>query len=464
MFDRIVKIQQTNYFYIETIVALTVIVLINYFFLPLQPAFADVNPNPLWIVVLGISARYGRSGAIFAGAMTAAVFVGYNVIFANIDIFYDDPWLLRYPFLFALIGFMIGEVKSSFILREDYLSNRVQELEDLTDRLMKEMDIVRLANRDLSTNVATQQSTITSLNEITSHFKSLNIADIQQGILYSANVILEAEECSFYALDGDELILKTKLGWKDYYKRPEKFKLGQGMVGVCAQKKEILTIKDVVLGKKKGKEFDIMGDSVLVLPVIDFADNVYGVLSIEKISLTKLTDATIQTAKIISELAASSLATAYAFAKIKSENISDEKLGIYKYHYFKTRLNEEFLRSSNYMFPLSVIAFKWPGISNLKPEKLDIFMQSIIKILRTNLRAFDLVATGPNKDTPLVMLLATTSRQEAEAMRKKIVKKISEYELDKMVLIKDLEGSVIVNSFDPNRDKSADDLLKQLNI
>lgn len=55
-----------------------------------------------------------------------------------------------------------------------------------------------------------------------------------------------------------------------------------------------------------------------------------------------LTESSIQTAKVICELAASSLNNAYVFLDMKEKQIRDDEYGIFKYHYFLSRANEEF--------------------------------------------------------------------------------------------------------------------------
>ncbi len=466
MYDRIVRIRRSRLYFVETVLGMMIMAGINVTFLKTSPAFEGVHPNPLWIIIIAIAARYGRNGALFSSILVSVYFAAYNILIHGVDIFYEDLWLLRYPFFFLLVGFLIGEVKTVYILREEYLTSRVEELEKQNSELRNENEIVKEAHKDLTIDVATSQDTITILNEITDNLKSTNIDDIYTGILNSLHDHLNAEECSFYALEGNLLALKCTDGWKDYYKRPESFELGEGLVGLSAQNKEVLSIKDVVLKRRKSaaQDLDMLGDSVLVVPVLGIDDKVYGVASVEKIDLLSLTDSTIQAARITCELAASSLNNAYSIQSIKEQQIRGEEFNLFRYHYFIERLEQEFLRSLNYMLPLSIMAFKWPKLSDLTGEKRAAIFGSIVEIISSNLRAFDVLAKGPIKETPLVLLLATTPGPQANGLKEKFIGKIKDYEFEDIIGEKSLEESVVISDFNPNKVSNAKDMLKIIGL
>ena len=464
MYDRIVKVARTNFFIPETIVGLGVLVAINAVFLPSKPAFAGINPHPFWIIVLAISLRYGRGGALFAGIAAATVFVAHILLLGGVDALYDDLWILRYPILFILVGFMAGEVKTVFILREDYLTSRLEELENQNDTLVKENEIVKEAHRVLTANVATKQDTITILNEITGRLKSYDPDVIFNGILQSFRENLGAEECSVYAPEGNELKLAFSDGWQDYHRRPTSFATGEGLVGAAAEAGRAMSVKEFIFKKHAGARAssDLMGDSVLAIPIVGLEGRLFGVASIEKLPLIKLTETTIQTAKVICELAASSLNNAVAFHGMEERQIRDASFDLYKYHFFSTRLGEELTRSMSYMIPLSAMAFHWPKLKGLSDSAQAPIVASIITILKSGLRAFDVLARGPNEATPFVLLLATTSRPQAEEMKRKIVAKLEDYELSPLIADGPLPETIAVAAYDPHTIFSAEDMLRAL--
>lgn len=466
MFDRLVRIKRTNYYTFETAIAIAVLIAINKIYAAKYPSFLGIDPNPYWLVVLAMAARYGRKGAIFSGILTAIAFCVGLFISGGFDVFYDDMWVLRYPLLFMLVGFMIGEIRTVFILREDYLTKRVQELQNLNDQLRHENDIIKEAHRSLSVDMATQRSAITVLNDITGRLKSMDPDEVYLGILKSFVENLNVEECSFYEKLGDELVLKHSLGWKEYYNRPKSYKLGSGYVGIAAVEKKILSIKDEVMGRHEPGEVesDMVADSLIAVPVVGLEERVFGVASIEKMPFLKLTELSIETVRVIAELAASSLNNSYAFKGIMERQIHDEEIGTFRYHYFLSRLKEEFLRSVTYMIPLSAISMNWSKIKEMDDEKKKTVLRSIAKIVQSSLRPFDVLARGPIGDIPLVLLLSTTSGNQAKALSDKIVDYMKGYGFDKIVSEKPIGETLRITEFKPNSMAGPDDFLKEMDL
>lgn len=466
MFDRIVLVQRTRFYIPETIAALAALVAINLIFVPNSPAFIGVSPNPFWIVVLAIPLRYGRSGALFSGIAAALVFLGLYIPLVGRYGLYDDLWVLRFPILFVLVGFVLGEAKTVFNLREDYLASRLSELEGQNEKLVHENEVVKEAHRVLTAEVATKQDTITILNEITERLKSYNPDAIFEGIVTSFRENLGADEASFYKAEGENLKLAVSSGWMDYHVRPESYGFGQGLLGLSATSRQTLSVKDYVLRRRLagGLDTDMLGDSLLAVPVVGLEDRVYGVASIEKLPLFKFTEMTIQTAKVICGLAAASLNNALAFKGMEEKQIKDATLDIFKFFYFRSRLEEELLRSSIYMIPLSAMSFSWPKLAGDPSEASQSLLQSIIAILRAKLRAFDVLAHGPDANIPLVLLLATTSGVQAEEMKKTIVHHLQEYGFANKLTDEPLEQSIRIAAYNPHTVHSAADMLAALGV
>jgi len=464
MYDKIVNIQRTKLFYLETGLFLVALLLINVIFFPQLPAFKNISPNPLWLVVLLIPARYGRIGALFSGAMTAAVFIGSYWFFYGIDIFFDDPWLLRFPFLFILVGFLLGELKTFFIQREDYLTKRLNEVQNLNEKMMREYDIIKDAHSSLSKDIATTQNSITVFHNVMERLKSFNREDIYNGLVDSFVDYLEVEECSLYELEGNLLKLKINRGWKDYHKRPEVIKNGEGLVGIASQKMKAISIKDFLTGSRDASKVGTLGDGLAAIPVVDSKGKLYAIVSIEKMPFIKMKDATIQTAGVICDIAASSLLNADRFNKVSGKQIENEKYGIYTYDYFLKRLNEEFLRSLNYMMPLSTIVFKLQGMHIKSEESKDALFSTLTSLVKNQLRSFDVTAAGPNEEVPLVILLAMTAGEKAEQIKQNMIEKLKEYAIDDLISAQNLHSSIIVQDYDPHTMSSSKDMLKSAGL
>ena len=97
------------YFILETVVGFVLLLVLNTLLFNTAPAYAGAHPHPYWIVILLVASRYGTLQGLFAG-ITAAFF--YIFLNSNSDIFSNS--IFPYggyvlPFLFVLVGGVIGE-------------------------------------------------------------------------------------------------------------------------------------------------------------------------------------------------------------------------------------------------------------------------------------------------------------------------------------------------------------------
>lgn len=451
---------------LETVVGLMVLIAFNALILPRRPAFEGINPNPLWIIVLAIAARYARSGALFAGVLTSAAFLGYVVVAGGFDALYDDLWILRYPFLFILVGFLLGEAKTAFLLREEYLTARLRELEHLNTTLTKENDVTKEAHRELTAIIANRQDTIVTLQEITQRLKSHEPDAIFHGILESFHEDLGAEECSFYVAEEKRLRLAQTFGWKDYHHRPGSYSFGEGLVGMAGQMGREQSVKDLVLHRHavRNKPPDMLGDSLLAVPVIGLEDRLYGVASIEKLPLLKMTESTIQTARIICDLAAQSLNCARVYQQMEDQRERDDRLGLFTYSSFLTRLGEEEQRASEYGTPFTAMAFRWPRMGDVGEEHAASLGASVVAVLKAKLRPLDVLAHGPDQATPFVLLLVAADAAKGEEVKRDIIARLQQYGLDQKITDGPLEKTIVVAACRPDALKKGEDCLQALEL
>lgn len=304
MNDKILFMKRTKCFYAETLVCIVVFILANIIMWPSNPAFLGVDPHPYWIVVLAMAIRYGRPGALFSSLVCSTVFVGWLAGTFGIWIFIDNPLFLRFPFLFALAGFLIGEVKSGFNVREEMVLQKVQELTAINEQLSRNEEVISEAHRKISEDLALRQDTITILSKIVLRLEGCESIKIYEGILESFEEHLNAAECSIYELNGEELILKLTKGWKENCQRPRILSISHEMMGRSIRERRTISIKEYLSENLTGD----IGDMLLVIPVISKLGQIFALASIEKIPFSSFTSRMVHTASVICELAGERLA------------------------------------------------------------------------------------------------------------------------------------------------------------
>ncbi|MCH6559651.1 hypothetical protein IH799_04765, partial [candidate division KSB1 bacterium] len=102
------------YFIFETLIGMAILLAIDIAFLKNTSVYQNIHPHPYWIVILLIACRYGTVQGALAGGLTAIVYIAISAKTGEINFSHDvfPRGVFKYPFLFILVGGILGEIRS----------------------------------------------------------------------------------------------------------------------------------------------------------------------------------------------------------------------------------------------------------------------------------------------------------------------------------------------------------------
>jgi polysaccharide biosynthesis protein PelD len=246
----------------------------------------NIEPHPLWIVVVAIAVRYGGANGYFGGAASA---VAYGLILWTRPGAHYAPLhsnLLTAPFCMLAAGGLIGEIVRA---RE----GRLFELERMLHReaaarsaLHRQNAALDRANAGLERRLALQGDSLVLLPRLGQTLQSLNLSELQRAILQSVSSLVAAESCALYIYQGEYLWLEAGIP-PELPGRRTRIQLDDPVIGRAVLGRRTIGLGEVHdrLGRGAGEP----GGAVMAGPLILADGQIYGVVAIESAPFAAVT-------------------------------------------------------------------------------------------------------------------------------------------------------------------------------
>lgn len=394
----------------ECCLGFALIVVINLLFFPKTPGFLQVNPHPFWLVVTLCAVRYGFGMGLFSGIIAGGLLLAFR-LWATPGIEFIDAILPAFwsPSLLMLLGGVgLGVFTQAHLDATSEARQRIDALEDSLQKANARFATLTSAKQELDTRIYTQQDTITTLYEAAQQLRSLEEKAICPTVLELARRFLGVDAASLYLLGNTGLRLQASIG-NEGALAPETLPMNAGIVGEVIRQRRTLTLRERLDSAKDT-------DPVLVAPVLaSGGQDIMGVLVIQTLPFAKFHPGTIRMASLLADWCGTALGNARLHQSTREKLIEDEQLGFYNHRYFARRLREEFIRARRYKLELAMLSIHIPDFADYPPEEQSIFRMALGTILKTHIRAIDLLFEGEAPGT-FLLLLPTTDGQGAHVV------------------------------------------------
>lgn len=405
--------------YIEGILGVAGIVVINLLWYREDPGFIQTCPHPFWLIILLIATHYGFKGALWTAFLSSATLLAFHKMTQPYESIVDMIGVQRLttPVLFMVVGVIVGEIrelhKRRFLEVNVELADLKRDFVSLSDRF-NDLDKVK---QELDTRIILQEHGLTTLYWAAEGLRSLDEENIYPAILRLAKDLISAESCSIYLLEGNILRQVACLDGDGICRRTDvRVPPDEGIMGRAISTAETVSINTLMASE----EFEGYSDSDILVsaPMINSRNQILGLLNIQKIPFLKFTPQAVRLTAILADWGAVAVENARIFQETKDKNISDDVTGIFTYEYFKTRLDEEFARARRYHLPLSILVIHVVEFQLFTDKVKKDVLLVLSNVFRTKMRKTDLLFHSSNPDT-FYLLLPNTGLKGANDVREK---------------------------------------------
>lgn len=298
------------------------------------------------------------------------------------------------------------------------LANTTKELENELHHLRSQMDF-----KDMSLNQ--QRQSLLQIKQEAAHLsrvllllpdlaKQLSAAhttrELEENLVFLTQKLLEAREVSLFAVDKEELVLKTQSGFSpDKAAVIPRVKVGEGRIGWTAKKRVIMTKEDfekesnlVKTSLLKDRIQNIQSD--LCAPLIHW-DRFYGVINVG--GLGAAPDNARRLIHMICNLGVIALENVLLLQEQQHQADLDPLTKLYNVTYFFKYLDRELQKAQRYDRPLTVAVFDLDQFESYnqkfgRPEG-DQVLRVVSNIIREGLRTVDIPCRYGGEEMAVVL-------------------------------------------------------------
>jgi hypothetical protein len=287
----------------------------NLVFFTDNPGFVGLPLHPYLLIVLVTGCFLGYSRAMLAAGAVALVY-GACLFLRLASHIEPASRLFQFsyfgPFVgFLLIGTLSGAIADAHRKRLAAAEEKLAASGRTIDGLQKEAAALKDTNALLEQKCLTERELVSMLYNFAKKFSTLNLKELEEGLLDMLGEAVEAERSAFYMLQGDKLVLCSRRG----YAAAEFPSPPQAVLRMAIQEKRVLSVKELAAAGKK-----VANPVFVCAPVcLGQEGDVAGLVWLENIPFLRYTPLTLRLVTLVCDWASLSLANVYAFEALKKK-------------------------------------------------------------------------------------------------------------------------------------------------
>jgi len=419
-----------KYFFIpETLLGFGIFIWINHSFFQESTGFIGAAPHPYWVVILLIASRYGTVQGLFAGAVAAGLYI-VSGLQSGMSQFITDTFphgVYRLPFLFLLVGGILGEIRGLYRKRHEKLAETYQEtVNDLKDLGVQHMALTE-SKQELDKRVAFQSSTMLHLFNQINELEALGPEELYKRVPELLKDQLNVTCASVYVIEDNKLRLKCRSGeTSGDAPLPDTVELTEGLMGQVIRSKKVITVREVH-GEKDLARFN-KRNLIMSAPISRKDGAVVGVINVEKIPFFDFNATTVRIFDMLAHWFSVMLDKALQFQSLKDKNIADEVTGAYNHLYFQKRLQYEIARARRFKTPLSLLLLEVEKFGMMSKAEQYRVLVVLSKIFKNTLRETDIIFKYKT-DASFAIMLPGQNSQACELVVQRLTQEIDNFQL-----------------------------------
>jgi len=272
----------------EAVLGVAAIGLLDYF-IPTELGLQQLDLYLLWVVVLGISARYGAPSGYVVSVLAAAVFDLLVYLKGN-PYQASSPHQAIQPFLLFTAGVLVSELVRTGRNNAERATEKMRNANKGLYLLQEQYAISQDVKSELERRIANQPLSITTMSEFAGRMSMLPRAELYPVIMELLRTLLEVESCSIYRMEANQL--RLAVGYPDgTANRPMMLTLDNVMIQRAIYERKTMTIRDML--QQFGPVDFAQAKGIMAGPLFDREGKLLGIIIIERMPFFKFTQANI---------------------------------------------------------------------------------------------------------------------------------------------------------------------------
>jgi hypothetical protein len=289
---------------------------VNLVFFLDNPGFVGVPLHPYLLIVLITACFLGYSRAMLAVGAVTFVY-GVCLFFRLMLAAEPASRLFQFsyfsPFVgFLLIGTIAGVIADRHRKNLTAAEKKLADARQKIDSLKGFVGTLKDQNTLFRQKCLTERELLSMLYNYSRKLSTLNLRDLQEGVLDLLAESVEAEKLAFFMLQGDKLVLCARRG----YAAAEEPAPPQAILKMTIEEKRALSLKEIAAVGKR-----VQNPVFISAPVCMGSDgDAAGLVWLEDIPFLRYTPVSLRYVTLVCDWASLSLANIYAFAALKKKN------------------------------------------------------------------------------------------------------------------------------------------------
>ena len=334
----------------ESIAFILIVYVLFFLFNPVKENFLEMNIQPLLIVVVMISLRYGNYIGVLSALIASFFYLyAYYSLGKDLYIFIIDFAHYKYLLMFFLSAVIFGRFKDNYDFKMESSEDKYNDLVDRYNELQSGYEKLKFIKEEFRKRIISSENSIVSLYEIASSLETLDSEEIYTGIIDILEKYLKATAVSIYTVGSNNKYLRLKL------------QSGQQTIvpaSVLVSEHQMYT-KSLETGNVVKIQAENTGDESLPLmmgPIIRDG-KVIAFVNIDKMEFEMVTDYSYNLFKVILDWINKALLQALQVEEIKREKNFYENTAVMTIESFNARLDEEKERREKFRLEFGLLEY-----------------------------------------------------------------------------------------------------------
>ncbi|MGE4159931.1 MAG: hypothetical protein AB7F75_12635, partial [Planctomycetota bacterium] len=319
-------------------------------------------------------------------------------------------------------GFALGDVRVQLQAQIDSLMQEVSGLKLQRDNLKTQVEKLEEANISLRDRAFGQLSPESFLYRTSRRLETVSEADIFQGAVDLLKGHMRVARAVFYRFEGGTFVAKAWCGWEQPPAANDSLERLQTIQRVLEHNITASLRETMTWDSGAHRE---PNDVLIAVPVKGHQPSAQGVITIEEIPFLQLTENNEQSIRMVGDWAAMALDRASEHAKLKSQAIYDEELGIFSEEHFLSTVTREFVTARRLKQTFLVFESRIAGFQDHPADRQMLLWKAVGQVLQRTLRGTDIVAR--HKEPGCVWVLCTGPNLDAGFMAGRLNKHLEEH-------------------------------------